>query len=355
MSDYPALKDRFEKNWLATWLSDKSIPVIHDENWQEVLLKERINALATQINNWLPKQSTTASIKHLSELFANNKPWNKGDMKYWPIFSWIELYGFQSSKEALAFLAKYTHMLTAEFAIRPIIENNEKEVFNFLEANLNNPDEHVRRWISEGTRPRLPWGKQVACLKQNLVRNLDLISNLVDDPAMYVRKSVANHLNDVYREDTPLAMKYANLWWKHNTAHSKWIVKHGLRSAIKDGYEPALKLLGFSPVLFTQAKLVVHQKAIPFDGVVQFSFEGQLNKSSDVIVDYAVHFVGANDKARIKVFKLKTIQEASEIIVDKRHSFKPISTRKYYPGIHTISILANGKTIASETFELLAP
>jgi len=355
MSDYPALKDRFEKNWLATWLSDNSIPEINDKNWQDVPLKERINALATQINNWLPKQSISENIKQIDTLLSNNMPWNKGDMQYWPIFSWIELYGFQSSKEALEFLTKYTHLLTAEFAVRPIIENNEKEVFNFLKANINNPDEHVRRWISEGTRPRLPWGKQVACLRQNLIRNLELINHLIDDESAYVRKSVANHLNDVYREDKKIAIKYATSWWKHNTAHSKWIVKHGLRSAIKDGYEPALKLLGFSPVSFTQAKLVVHQKAIPFDGVVQFIFEGKLNKPSDVIIDYAVNFVGTNDKARIKVFKLKILQKATELVIDKKHSFKPISTRKYYPGMHTISILANGKTIASDTFELLAP
>jgi 3-methyladenine DNA glycosylase AlkC len=355
MSDYPALKDRFEKKWLATWLSDNSIPEINDKNWQEVPLKERINALATQINNWLPKQTTGENIKHIDTLLSNNKPWNKGDMQYWPIFSWIELFCFESPKQSLEFLAKYTHLLTAEFAIRPIIEHNEKEVFRFLAANINNPDEHVRRWISEGTRPRLPWGTQVACLKQNLTRYLELINHLIDDESASVRKSVANHLNDVYREDTPLAMKYATRWWKHNTAHSKWIVKHGMRSAIKDGYEPALKLLGFSAVAFTQTKLIIHQKSISFDGVVQFNFEGKLNKPSDVIIDYAVHFVGSNDKPRIKVFKLKTLQKATELAIDKRHSFKPISTRKYYPGIHTISILANGKTIASETFELLAP
>lgn len=355
MSEYPALKDTFEKNWLATWLTDATIAEINHKNWEVTPLKERINALAAQLNQWLPQQHTTKNILLLDGLLTKNKPWKNGDMKYWPIFSWIELFGFLSSKKALEFLAKYTHLLTAEFAIRPIIENNEKEVFNFLSANITNPDEHVRRWISEGTRPRLPWGKQVACLKQNLERNLKLITNLIDDESAYVRKSVANHLNDVYRENAALAITYALRWWQHNTDHSKWIVKHGLRSAIKDGYQPALELLGYQPVQFTNSQLSVTQKSIAFNGTIEFYFDGQLNQPNDVIIDYAIHFVGANNKPRVKVFKLKTIQQATIISFSKRHSFKPISTRKYYPGTHTISILANGKAIASETFELLNP
>lgn len=355
MGEYPALKNTFDNNWLATWLSDKNAPPLKTPNWENLELKERINALATHLNNWLPKQTTEKNIDLLDSLLSKHQPWKKGNMKYWPIFSWVELFGAKTPNQSLAFLGKYTHMFTAEFAVRPIIEHHEAIVFDFFTRNINNSDEHIRRWISEGARPRLPWGKQVACLKQNLIRNLELINQLIDDESAYVRKSAANHLNDVYREDKKIAIKYATSWWKHNTPHSKWIVKHGLRSAIKDGYQPALALLGFSAVTISNAKLTIANPAIPFNGSVHFSFEGKLNKPSDVIIDYAIHFIGANKKPRIKVFKLKTLLTASEINLEKNHSFKPISTRKYYPGTHTVAILVNGQTIASKTFELLAP
>lgn len=355
MSEYPALKNTFETNWLATWLNSDNQKPIDVNSWDELSLKERINVIAHSINEFLGEIPLEKKIDQLDELLTKHQPWDKGNMLYWPIFSWIELFGFEAAEPALHFLAKHTHLFTAEFAIRPIIEVNETLVFDFLGNNLNHPDEHVRRWISEGTRPRLPWGKQLKALKTNSERGLKLINNLINDHSAYVRKSVANHLNDVYRENKTLALKYAKLWWQQNTTHSQWIVKHGLRSAIKDGYTPALELLGYNTLTFKDITLTVLEKVIPFNGAVQFSINAELNKPSNLIMDYAIDFVRANGKTGQKVFKLKTQQDIKTIALEKTHSFKPISTRKYYPGTHTITILANGKAVASETFELLKP
>lgn len=355
MSEYPALKNNFEKNWLATWLNQADTPDIIHANWEDLPLKERINALASQINEWLPKESTAKQIQMLTRMMPSHKPWKNGDMRYWPIFSWIELFAVDAPKESLTFLTAFTHLLTAEFAIRPLLMHHEEMTFSYLKKQLNHPDEHVRRWVSEGTRPRLPWGMQVPCLKQKLSRNLTLISPLINDPSPYVRKSVANHLNDMYREDADLALTYATQWWENNTAESTWIVKHGLRSAIKDGHAGALSLLGFEPLSFIQSDLQIHQASVAFDGEISFTFEGKWNKPSDVVIDYAMHFVRANGKTGKKVFKLKTCKQTTHVLVVKKHSFKPISTRRYYPGFHTIDILANGQVMASNTFELKKP
>jgi 3-methyladenine DNA glycosylase AlkC len=355
MSKFPALKHTFKKNWLATWLNDPSILPVDENDWELLSLKERTIVLAHQLHRWLPAKQMDKKLSLIEELIKTNKPWNSGDMLYWPIFSWVEIFANDCPDQALVFLAKYTHVFTAEFAIRPLIVRHEEKVFEFLSSKLSHPDEHVRRWISEGTRPRLPWGLGVPSLKNNLERNLQLITPLIHDSSIYVRKSVGNHLNDLYREDPALAMEYATKWKKNNTPESNWVVKHGLRSAVKDGFLPALLLLGFEPVEMKQAECTIVEKTIPFHGDVLFHISGKFDKPSDVILDYAINFVRANGKSNRKVFKLKVLSNVSDFKMDKKHRFKPISTRKYYPGMHTIEILANGETIATETFELKKP
>jgi 3-methyladenine DNA glycosylase AlkC len=93
----------------------------------------------------------------------------------------------------------------------------------------------VRRLVSEGTRPRLPWAPRLRAFMRDPRPVLELLEWLKDDPSLYVRRSVANNLNDIGKDHPDLLFATAERWMKDANENRHWIIRHALRSAVKRG------------------------------------------------------------------------------------------------------------------------
>lgn len=322
---------------------------------QMLELKDRVLHIIAVLHAYLPDNfSETAGI--LLRLKSNWIPGDPSDnlagFAAWPIIDYVGEYGLDAPETALDVLKNLTALFSAEFAIRPFFTQHTAFTLETAEIWCADPDEHVRRLVSEGSRPRLPWGQQLPQFIADPSPIFNLLEKLKDDPSEYVRRSVANNLNDISK-DHPDAVIACCRRWKKNP----WIVRHATRTLVKSGHPDVFGLLGFteSPA-FKPVSLVVSPKQIRLGESVEFSFQLQsaCKKPQSVVIDYAVHHMKANGKTSPKVFKLQTLNIApgATVEIKKRHSIKPITTRKYYSGEHAIEILINGKTFGRANFTL---
>lgn len=252
-----------------------------------------------------------------------------------------------------------TQRFTAEFSIRPFLQKHTEATMERLTEWTRDPSEHVRRLVSEGTRPRLPWASRLPAFQRDPAPVLALLERLKDDPALYVRRSVANNLNDIGKDHPGVLAATANAWLQGATPERRWIVQHALRSAVKRGEPGALAALGFG----TSAEVVIGQHSISpqrakVGGKLEVAFDVTNNTAQPqrVLVDFAVHYVKANGQSRAKVFKLKTLDLAAHETqrVGKTISLAEMTTRKHYPGNHQVDAILNGRAQALGSFELIA-
>jgi 3-methyladenine DNA glycosylase AlkC len=271
----------------------------------------------------------------------------------------LEAGGGPAFDGALALLAELTPRLTSEFGIRPLLDADLERALPAVLAWTTHPDEHVRRLASEGTRPLLPWAKRVRAIIARPESTVDILHALRHDESAYVRRSVANHLNDISRGDPELAAAVAAEWLQGDPdARTRRLVRHGLRTLIKKGHPRALALLGFAPVAGVSVdgpRLDATTVAIG-DGL---RFSGTLSNTgaepARLAIDYVIHHQKANGTLSPKVFKLttKTLAPGEELSFVRTHSFKVITTRVYHPGEHTIELQVNGETFGKTTFGLV--
>lgn len=257
----------------------------------------------------------------------------------------------------LALLADLTSLLTGEFAIRTFMDADLDRTLKAALGWTEHPDEHVRRLASEGTRPFLPWARRVKALTARPEATTDILDALYRDDSEYVRRSVANHLNDLSRTDPAHVVEQARKWTSDPDTNTPKLVRHALRTLIKKGNPDALSLLGFAPpdgIVATD--LTVTPAEVPQGGDIGFAFELANTSSTEqaVAVDYVIHHVRTNGARTPKVFKLttRTLSPGSREEIGRSHSFRPITTRRYYPGEHVLEIQVNGSTLAEAVFIL---
>jgi 3-methyladenine DNA glycosylase AlkC len=252
-----------------------------------------------------------------------------------------------------------TQRFTAEFSIRPFLIQHTEATLERLMDWTHDPSEHVRRLVSEGTRPRLPWASRLPAFQRNPKPVLALLERLKDDPAHYVRRSVANNLNDIGKDHPDLLADTGRAWLKDATAERQWVVQHALRSAIKRGEPGALAALGFgtgAEVLIGQSNITPRRAVIGGKLAVNFEVTNSTAKPQRVLVDFAVHYIKANGASRAKVFKLTTLHLAPHETqgVCKRISLAEMTTRKHYPGLHRVDVILNGSSQSLGSFDLSA-
>ena len=327
---------------------------------QSLELKNRVRHLMAVLHDFLPNDfEQTADI-----LVAMKSDWNRGDpddnlagFAAWPIIDYIGEYGLDHPEKSLSTLKELTSLFSAEFAIRPFIINHFETTFQCLEKWTTDPDEHVRRLVSEGSRPRLPWGKQLPQFIADPSPVFQLLEKLKNDSSSTVRRSVANNLNDISKDHPEKVIAVCKQWKRSGDQHRKWIIRHATRTLVKAGHPEIFGLLGYTenPKLNFQS-LEVFPAAIQMGESIQFSAQLKSNSSKpqSVVIDYAIHHIKANGKTTPKVFKFRTleIEPGASVELTKKHSIKPISTRKYYPGTHSVEILINGKTFGRVDFTL---
>jgi 3-methyladenine DNA glycosylase AlkC len=320
-------------------------------------LKGRTNLIAENLHENLPENFPSA-IKILLASFSDDK--FVGDMEsmssfyYSPHAMYVEKYGLEHFDESMDAILKITKVFTSEFCIRPFIQKYGDRTLELMAQWTQDDNEHVRRLVSEGSRPRLPWSSRLPEFIKDPSPVFELLEKLKQDPSIYVRKSVANNLNDIAKDHPDKVIEVLSKWKDIDNEGTQWIIKHASRTLVKEGHPEVLKLLGFSTDVdvsnFQFPKKVKIGEELTFDFDIKSNEEEEL----DVVIDYSVHYMKSNGKNAPKVFKLtkKTLKPGKIEKIKKKQSFKLITTRKYYPGTHHIEILVNGSEKGKFSFEL---
>ncbi|MFI6488739.1 DNA alkylation repair protein [Streptomyces sp. NPDC050564] len=263
--------------------------------------------------------------------------------------------------DAMALLAELTGRLTSEFALRVLLRHNLDRALGIIAGWTASPDTDVRRLASEGTRPYLPWSARVPELFARPGATVPLLDALHDDESEYVRRSVANHLNDLSRDHADQAVATARRWLEapDPAPTSGRLVRHGLRTLVKRGHPGALGLLGFAPATLEIEGPVLDRTRVPIGGSVRFTATIRNIGAEDarLAIDYVVHHHKANGSQSNKTFKLttRTLGPDETIEVSRDHSFRLLTTRRYHPGPHALALQINGVTSDRAEFELQAP
>jgi 3-methyladenine DNA glycosylase AlkC len=275
----------------------------------------------------------------------------------WAAGDFVARRGLDHVPRALACLHAITQRFTAEFAIRPFIQHAPQVTLATLSRWVKDPSAHVRRLVSEGSRPRLPWGLRLQALVQNPSPTLPLLLALQDDESAYVRRSVANHLNDIAKDHPDLVARWVVDHLQGAGAERIALLRHASRSLIKRGHGPTLSAWGLGQGLLGKASLKLSQRRVAVGESIDFSVTLKTDASAaqTLVIDYAVHHVRANGTLSPKVFKgwKLTLGAGETRKLQKCHSLRPVTTRRLYPGLHQIDLLINGQVCASAEFELL--
>jgi 3-methyladenine DNA glycosylase AlkC len=279
----------------------------------------------------------------------------------WPVSEAVVTLALESGAvedfdDCLALLAELTPRLTCEFAVRRLLAREPDRALAAILRWTGNPDEHVRRLASEGTRPYLPWAVRVPALVQRPEATLPILDALYRDSSGYVRRSVANHLNDLARHAPDDVVATAGRWLAAADGNTKWVVRHGLRTLIKKGHPGALALLGFAPASVAVSGPRLDQATLTLPGELTFAFEiaNTGTQEARLAVDYLVHYRKANGSQSAKVFKISTLTLApgESRSLSKRHAFRQMTTRVHHPGLHALELQING-TVHGRTEFLL--
>lgn len=326
-------------------------------------LSERSQLICTELHHHLPKNYSKA-LKILLNSF--NPEMKTSDVKgfegfyYMPIANYISQYGLEKENFHLSINAiiEITKRFTAEFTIRPFIRKYPKETFQYLHQWTNNENIHVRRLVSEGTRPKLPWASPLTEFQNDPSPVLELLEKLKEDDELYVQRSVANNLNDIAKDHPDLVAELLSQWNKINNKGTQWIIGHASRTLLKQGHPKALELLGFPQnVKIHVNNLIVNRSTCKIGDGLEFSFEVQSLSAvkQNLMIDFIVHYMKANGKTAPKIFKLsrKVLPANGCIPLKKKISFKPINTRKHYLGRHEVEIQINGLKYGKVGFEVV--
>ncbi len=369
MSEYTPLKHYFDEK-MANGLADRlktAYPGLDQKGFvQQVLnglealeLKARVAHIAVAYRDFLPESYPKALDLLLATLEApltDDRDLTNSGFQFWPVAHFIEEYGHDHYEASIRGLYEVTQRFTAEWAIRPYLLRYQAQMEPLLHQWAMDESLHVRRLVSEGTRTRLPWGIRLHPFIKDPAPVIALLEKLKDDPELYVRRSVANNLNDLTKDHPEMVLDLLERWKEGASDERMWMVRHALRSLIKAGHPRALAILGFGGAELTVTLFSVTPKVLRLGETLQLDIELESNSKAEqpLMIDYIIHLVKANGSTFAKVFKLtqKTLPAYGHLELQKRQAIRPISTRRYYPGTHKVSLQINGQIVAETAFEL---
>lgn len=320
------------------------------QEYDEFGLMARGQKIAQSLRQFLPKPYPTAldvlvkSIKNRPATYGED---TLGSFLFLPYSYFIADYGIDCFDESMEAIKELTKVFTSEFCIRPFIERYPDQTLSILKSWTQDKNEHVRRLVSEGTRSRLPWGTRLKIFQKNPNPAIELLEFLKDDESLYVRRSVANHLNDIGKDNPDILLAVVDKWIKDASKDRLWIISHALRSQVKFGNKRALHILGYGKtvefkinnVVFSPEKLVVGGKVR-----VDFELKNCSGAENQFLIDLKVYFVKKNGNSKAKVFKISkvTIKDKVTNKFSKIVSLENLTTRSHFPGLHKVTVLVNG-------------
>ncbi|HXH73459.1 MAG TPA: hypothetical protein VNJ08_00740 [Bacteriovoracaceae bacterium] len=320
-------------------------------------LKARVLLITSELKKKLPTHYPDA-LAIIVKVIENG---NLKGFALWPFSEYIGQFGLDHFDNSLKAMYILTQSFTSEFAIRPYLIKNPVRVMKYFQKWSTDKNTHVRRWVSEGSRPLLPWGERLPIFIMDPTPNLLLLDKLKFDPELYVRKSVANHLNDISKNQPLVVIKLLRMWEKdcpeEHLAKIKWIKSHALRTLIKKGHKDALEIMGvMGKAKVKISALMLNQKEYKLGDKLEFQVKltSTSTKVQKIIIDYLIDFMKSNGTKSSKIFKFKTFElKAGESInLKKSHNLKPITTMTYYHGLHHLMIQVNGDVIAQADWRL---
>ncbi len=316
-------------------------------DFEQLSLMARVQHIATQLGHFLPADFSQAC----QILFPVSAEFSGLVGFIFPEF--VSQFGLAQPDIALPALAHFTQFSTSEFAIRPFLQAYPELTLAQMNCWAESENVHLRRLASEGCRPRLPWGKALPAFIADPRPVLQILHKLKADPADYVRRSVANNLNDISKDHPELALDIAASW-VGQSPHTDWIVKHALRGLLKKRHPQALQLFGYQP-LTTQAQLTLATSQLRLGETLHFT--AQLDfpvNPGKVRIEFAIDFASANGKLRHKVFQWSE-REINEPSWQQSRSYRfiDLTTRKHYCGAHRLHLIVNGQILTSSDFVLM--
>ena len=332
---------------------EEFVDSVLDETWEGLELKARSRQVTLNLRKYLP-QDYREALDILVKVAAD---YISGQFVIGFSFpDFVEVYGQDESNWDISInaLEVFTTLWSSEMAVRPFIVKNEERMMAQMLAWSKHENEHIRRLSSEGCRPALPWAMALPAFKKDPTPILPILEQLKTDPSMYVRKSVANNLNDISKTRPDVVRKVAFDWYGENK-HTDWIVKHGCRSLLKKADEEILTLFGLNDDVNVSVEgFALDANSVAIGNSLGFSFVLKSTDSAKARLEYAIDFVKSGGKTSRKIFKISEIAlKANEKRqYTKNHSFADLSTRKHYPGIHTITIIVNGVEKEKVDFEV---
>src|SRR5688572_29901453 len=327
-------------------------------------LTARGQHVATVLRRYLPAEYPRALQVLLDSASQPHEHRASGGMAaflYMPHMYFVAQHGLDHFEDSMRAQHLLTQRFTAEYSIRAFLEKHPQATLARLREWVRDPSEHVRRLVSEGTRPRLPWAPRLRAFQKDPGPVLELLELLKDDPSLYVRRSVANNLNDIGKDHPELLVATAKRWLRgagesRPTPERRWIVRHALRSAIKRADAGALSALGYggkADVALRKVEIVPVRARIGGHVTIGVELVSRLAKRQRVMADLVVHFVKARGTGA-KTFKLKAVELAprGSVRLSKKIALQQLTTRKHYPGVHRVEALLNGKRVKLGQFVL---
>jgi 3-methyladenine DNA glycosylase AlkC len=345
---YPALKERA---FVAECL----------DGLAPLSLTGRAAHIAAVMCRYLPADFAQAADileRSLGSPHASTETFGMSPFKYLPHTMFVATHGLQHFDASIRLQYEITQRFTAEFSIRAFLNAHPEATYAQMVAWTADENPHVRRLASEGIRPRLPWAPRLRHFQKDPAPVLALLERLKDDPELYVRRSVANNLNDIAKDHPDVVVDFCRRWLDGATPERRWIVKHALRSLVKSGHQGALDLLGAGAapkIRLTDARLT--PKRVTKGGRVECTctITSAARTPQDLLIDYVVHYVKADGRTSPKVFKLTRTELAPRQSVPLRFTIKlgDLTTRKHYPGVHAVELKINGRCLPVGAFTLV--
>ncbi len=327
---------------------DKFTELVFSEAFETKELMAKMRHTTHCLHQILPEDYTEA-VKILKQAATQVKGFEAISLP-----DYIALYGIEDWDLSLAALGHLTQFVTAELAIRPFLDKDPDKVLPQMLLWAQHKNHHVRRLASEGGRPRLPWAMALPKFKKDPTPLLPILEILKDDPSETVRRSVANNLNDISKDNPGITLAVCERWHGRSPETDR-IVKHACRGLLKAGDRRALAIFGYSdPTDMGVSNFKLSTNTVDIGGSLEFSFALDLKKKSKVRLEYAIHYVKANGQLSKKVFKITENEyQAGSHSYNRKHSFADMSTRRHYPGLHRVSLNVNGEMKTEATFDLI--
>jgi len=327
------------------------------ENWEALSLMERMRKITITLHSYLP-DSYNEAIQIL--LDVNESCYG---FPYLILPDFVEVYGQQPSDWdcSIQALEQFTSHSTAEFAVRPFILRNPVRMMEQMLKWSKSSNEHVRRLASEGCRPRLPWGKALHIFKKDPFPIIKVLEQLKTDESLYVRKSVANNLNDIAKDHPQLVIQLAKSWIGHSH-YTDWIVRYGCRTLIRQAHPEILALFGYAmhdteSNMIEYAELTVNKSILAIGEESELTYKIAIRPGEPVRirVEYCIDFVKSSGKISSKKFLLsdKTVAGGALLVASRTHRWSDLTTRRHYPGKHRIALVVNGVEVAETDVEIV--